>query len=196
MIAVGLCRAEEAGEFDHVQAGPLALLWQPDGPDTDRLDHCLAAQEQLGAFLPFSPRQAPKLAAACDWIRPRIAALSAALDDLAGQGEMLVTLQPDSTGSGPPSRSGRDWLRERTLQHARLRAMQDRLRDLLPGAHLLPTSPGAPVEATVLLPPDLMHSHARTLHAACPEGVDCRVSGPWPAFGYAAALTARLTEPT
>ena len=74
--------------------------------------------------------------------------------------------------------------------------MQNCLRDLLPCAHLLPASSGDAVEATVLLPPEAMPARARRLHAACPKGIGCQVSGPWPAFGYAAALAAHLKDLT
>lgn len=188
MRALGLCRSGEAEGLAQVAAGPLAVLLGAERPE-ERLAQALAAQAALPAFLPFSVRHAPGPDAARSLAAQAPERFLAALDRLAGQAEMIVTLQAPplpETEAG----TGRDWLRQRSARHARRESLRRQLTALAPEALLLENNtPDSPPEAALLLPAGAMEARARALRHACPPGLTLTFSGPWPAFAHGAALT-------
>lgn len=208
MIALGICRVEEEDGLPHLpcptEAGCGLAVLLSEGDARTRLVECLALQERGVTFLPFAPARAPSAAQACGWLAAHGPEMVARLAEVAGRAELLVTLDrppmPAETMGRDAARSGRSWLRACQTRHARHRALEQSLRDMvadhvacqgqqgavlsiLPGQRL-----GTPVEGALLLPVADIPAVARALHAACPADVTCRTTGPWPVFVHAATL--------
>jgi hypothetical protein len=205
VLPLGLAAAPPEGEAEPIRLAPqLVLLTAP--PEAlpgraARLRALCRLAERLPAFLPLSGPAAPR-AALTAALAPRLPALGAALDRLAGACELVVTAEaPVPEARGPAAaEDGRGWLRQRLADERQRRARAAALRDALDrlaetlGPELRGrrihsfAAPGAAGADLALLvdraaAPDL---RARLGRDCTPSG--WRVTGPWPCLGFAAAV--------
>ena len=189
MIALGLCHVGNASRtsLPHRSVGRLAVLGEAVTGPRDLLELILSVAERLDAFLPFGPRNPPDFAWASSWVEERTSDLAPALDRLAGRAELLVTLSPRDCQVADTG-TGRSWLQEKARRHEWRKHLETHMNLLAPDATPIPGSLDGPVEAAILMPPSEMRDRAHDLRSRCSGSLSCKISGPWPAFNFAAAL--------
>lgn len=172
--------------------GDLALLAGPkehSGSPRDRLA-LLQSCFDLGVdLLPIMGRSCQTLDNAKRFTRDNEDALVDQLQTLKGQGQITVGLKPDTLPHKAGIATGRDWLRERRAQMARVEASQTALRSLAtrliyrscirPSGHLDLLVPRSELDAATR---EIRHAAQSLRELGTPI-----LSGLWPPFGFVSA---------